>query len=590
MKRAVLYILSILGTTSSFAQTDSTSTKNDTIIRRDIEVTKEYTPVIKEAGKINSMPEIKDVKTKKLEVNYREGTSTFKPKSNIIPTLDYATSNQEKNDYSKKGYVKVGGGNKASFLGELYTPIYSSDVTLLDFKLKHNSSFGKVNFFKESYPELSTDFKTKGLINDNRMRLSYLRSIKKKEIGGYGEFGFNRFNYYGLNGDLINFSALNEGRKDLVYENDDNKAHHITAGFNFRYKTKDFINKWKYDFQTNYKLLKTNLDFAENTIYTDLNGACKINDSHINLQFEMYNIFNKLPNDSTELGFKKNNNFGNYTVLKFNPYYTFTSEVGNFNLGLKTAFGIKQGRKFSITPDIFGNVNIIDEIWYLYAGVTGDYKVNNLRSVVDENLYIEPTVRPEDTYTPVDVYVGTKFNIFRAVSADFHVGYKVVNNPYFFVNKTVSIDSLTSYNANTFDVVYDDNAGNFSFGTGINYNWKNTLDVSLKFDYNKWILDKQEEAWQLPSTLIETNVAYIATDYLRFNVFYNFTGGRKALVNGKVIEMKNINDVGLGATYKVMSFLDAFVKFDNILNQKYENWYGYPTHRFNFMAGLTLLF
>lgn len=590
MKRAVLYILSFVCASSSLAQTDSTATKNDTIIRRDIEVTKEYTPVIKEAGKINSMPEIKDIKTKKIEVNYRQGTSSFKPKADIIPTLDYATSNQEKNDYNKKGYVKVGGGNKASFLGELYTPIYSSDVTLLDFNLKHNSSFGKVDFFKESYPQLTTDLKTKGIINDNDMRLSYLRSIKKKEIGGYGEFGFNKFNYYGLNENLINFSELNANRKEPVYENDSTKAHHITAGFNFRYKSKDFINKWKYDFQTNYKLLKTNLDYAENTIYTDLNGACKINDSHINLRFEMYNVFNKLPKDSTELGFEKNNNFANYTVLKFNPYYTFTSEVGNFNLGLKTAFGINQGRKFSITPDIFGNVNLIDEIWYLYAGVTGDYKVNNLRNVVEENLYIDPTVRPEDTYTPIDVYVGTKINIFRMVSTDFHVGYKVIKNPYFFVNRSIKIDENNSMNTNTFNVVYDDNAGNFNFGTAVNYNWKNTLDVSFKFDYNKWILEKQEEAWQTPATMIETSIGYIATDYLRFNMFYNFTGGRKALLNGESVKMKNINNLGLGATYKVMSFLDAFVKFDNILCQKYENWYGYPTHRFNFMAGLTLLF
>lgn len=593
MKRIVFNIALLSAFSTVIAQnaadTTNVASATDTTIKRNIEVVREYTPVIKEAGKINTMPELKDVNTKKIEIDYKVWTSTFKPKTDIIPSLDYALASQEHNEYSREGFLRLGGGNYKSFLGELYTPIYRSELSLLDFYLKHNSSFGDITLKKDNYSAISNDVLSKGLYNDNKARISFLRSIKIREISSYGEFGYNRFNNYGLNNDLIKFSEANKDKEEPKYENDNQKNSHLTAAFNFRFRSKDYISQWKYDLQTNWRLLKTYYDVAENTIYTDLAASYRMPESILSLKLQMYNVFMSTPKDSIPYNFKNADNFNNFTVIKFNPYYTFVNEIGRLNLGLKASFGINQGRKIAFSPDITGQVRVIDNIWYVYAGVTGDYKVNTLRSL--ENIYISPDARPEDTYIPLDIFLGTKLNIAKSVNADIHVGYKIINNQYFFVNKKDSTGMK-----NTFDVVYDKNIGQFNCGAAVNYNFREKVDFSFKIGYNKWSLEKQEEAWLMPSAQIGLGISYIPTDYLRFNINYDLEAGRKALMgkdkdkNAIVADLENVNDISLGANYKLMSFLDVFARFNNILNKRSEVWYGYPSQGFNFLLGLTLTF
>lgn len=589
MKRIVFNIalLSAFSIVSAQNASDSTNTASatDTTIKRNIEVVRDYTPVIKEAGKINTMPELKDVNTKKIEVDYKVWTSTYKPKTDIIPSLDYALASQEENKYSREGFLRLGGGNYKSFLGELYTPIYNSDVALFDFYLKHNSSFGNVTLKKDNYDVLSNDVLSKGLYNDNKARISFLRSIRIREISAFGEFGYNRFNYYGLNSDMISFSEQNKDKEEPEYKNDDQKNSHLTAALNFRFRSKDYIEQWKYDLQTNWRLLKTHFDVAENTIFTDLAASYRMQESILSLKFQMYNVFVSTPENGS-IDFSKAQNFNNFTVLKFNPYYSFISEVGRLNLGLKASFGINQGKNTAFSPDITGQVRVIDNIWYVYAGVTGDYKVNTLRSLANENIYLSPDARPEDTYIPLDIYLGTKLNIGKSVNTDIHIGYKIINNQYFYVNKSDSTGMK-----NTFDVVYDKNVGQFNCGAAVNYNFREKVDFSFKIGYNKWSLEKQAEAWMLPAAQIGLGVSYVPTDFLRFNINYDLEAGRKAkLGKDTSVDLKNFNDISLGANYKLMSFLDVFARFNNILNQRSEFWYGYPSQGFNFLLGLTLTF
>lgn len=589
MKRIVFNIalLSAFSIVSAQNASDSTNTASatDTTIKRNIEVVRDYTPVIKEAGKINTMPELKDVNTKKIEVDYKIWTSTYKPKTDIIPSLDYALASQEENKYSREGFLRLGGGNYKSFLGELYTPIYNSDVALFDFYLKHNSSFGNVTLKKDNYDVLSNDVLSKGLYNDNKARISFLRSIRIREISAFGEFGYNRFNYYGLNSDMISFSEQNKDKEEPEYKNDDQKNSHLTAALNFRFRSKDYIEQWKYDLQTNWRLLKTHFDVAENTIFTDLAASYRMQESILSLKFQMYNVFVSTPENGS-IDFSKAKNFNNFTVLKFNPYYSFISEVGRLNLGLKASFGINQGKNTAFSPDITGQVRVIDNIWYVYAGVTGDYKVNTLRSLANENIYLSPDARPEDTYIPLDIYLGTKLNIGKSVNTDIHIGYKIINNQYFYVNKSDSTGMK-----NTFDVVYDKNVGQFNCGAAVNYNFREKMDFSFKIGYNKWSLEKQKEAWMLPAAQIGLGVSYVPTDFLRFNINYDLEAGRKAkLGKDSSVDLKNFNDISLGANYKLMSFLDVFARFNNILNQRSEFWYGYPSQGFNFLLGLTLTF
>jgi len=318
-------------------------------------------------------------------------------------------------------------------------------------------------------------------------------------------------------------------------------------------------------------------------------GDYRMESSALGAKLEMYNIFMNRPGSTPLYNFESADNSKDYTLIKLNPYYTFEGKAGVMVIGIKGAFSIGQGRPGAITPDIYGNVKIIDQKMYIYAGVTGDIVVNNYRQITRLNPYISPDVRVEDTYIPIDVYAGTKIKLFDQVNADFFIGYKIINNPYFFVNKTAeAVDSTLYYN--TFDVVYEKDAGLFNAGLTLLYNWQDKLNFTFKSKYNAWSLSDNEKPWQIPAWEIDFQTSYCVTDYLRLNLAYRFEAGRYARINGNSISMKNIHDLSLGANYKLLSFMNIFLNLNNLMNQEYANWYGYTVHRFNVMGGVSVSF
>ncbi|MDR1729681.1 MAG: hypothetical protein LBR52_03370 [Prevotellaceae bacterium] len=558
--------------------------ETDTTIARNIEIVKEYNPVIQEAGKINIMPELKDIEAKKIQTNFAVRTNPFSPKTDAIPSLDYATvAPQPAPDY-KNGFVKAGGGNYTSFLGELYTPFHKTQQNLLDFYLKHNSSFGDVKLTPEMYPSLTEPVNSQALTNDNKARLSFSRNVRNKEFSTFISGGYNRFDYYGFDVPIVN-----EDYRKQAFTNFD---------VNLRYRTKDYISKWKYDLQTNYQLFQNRNKLAEHTIYTDVMGNYRMESSSLGARLEMYNIFLNKPENTALYNFKDAGNTKDYTVLKLNPYYTLEGKLGTMVIGIKGAFSIGQGRPGAISPDIYGNVKIIDRKLYIYAGVTGDLQVNNYRYATLLNPYISPDVRIEDTYTPIDVYAGTKIRFFNKVNADFFLGYKIINNPYFFVNRIDGQEGMADviqdeYYYNTFDVAYDKDAGLFNAGLTLLYNWQDKLNFTFKSKYSTWSLDEIKKPWQIPSWELDFQTSYHVTDYLRFNLAYRFEAGRYAVFfkeNDYNVSMKNINDLSFGANYKLLSFADIFLNLNNLLNQEYAEWYGYTKHRFNIMGGVSVSF
>jgi len=585
MKRLILACLVGGGCLTVFAQ----RAEPDTTISRNVEIVKDYNPVIQDAGKINTMPELKDIETKKILPNYSVRTTLFPPKNDVIPTLDYATTAPQPQSPYKDGMVKAGGGNYTSFLGEVYTPIYKDAQYLVDVHLKHNSSFGNVELTPKVYPSLTKPFETQALTIDNKARISLLKNIRNREfissIGG----GYNRFDYYGYDSFVDSIANIPDYLSPL--DDDYRKQAFTDFDINLRYRTKEYISKWKYDLQTNYQFFRNINKMAEHTVYTNVMGDYRMEGSALGANLEMYNIFMNRPDSTLIYGFKDADNSKDYTVIKLNPYYTFDGKAGVMVIGIKSAFSIGQGRPGVITPDIYGNIKLIDQKMYLYAGVTGDFAVNNYRTVSQLNKYFSPDKRVEDTYIPIDAYVGTKINFFNRINADFFVGYKMINNPYFFVNKSAA-DSLNAPYFNTFDVVYDKDAGLFNAGLTLLYSLHDKLTLTFKSKYNSWSLNENEvkKPWQMPVWEIDFQAGYCVTDYLRFNLAYRFEGGRYALINGQEVSMNDVNDLSIGVNYKLMSFMNIFLNLNNLINQEYAHWYGYTAHRFNVMGGVSILF
>ena len=55
-------------------------------------------------------------------------------------------------------------------------------------------------------------------------------------------------------------------------------------------------------------------------------------------------------------------------------------------------------------------------------------------------------------------------------------------------------------------------------------------------------------------------------------------------------EVENISNLSANMRYTVLKQLSVYATVDNILNKKFQYYYGYPIEGINFMAGLSFQF
>ena len=78
---------------------------------------------------------------------------------------------------------------------------------------------------------------------------------------------------------------------------------------------------------------------------------------------------------------------------------------------------------------------------------------------------------------------------------------------------------------------------------------------------------------------------------LSISAWCNLLGGIYAKNNNdEVLKMILFADIGTQAEYLIVPRLSAFVAGNNLLNQKYQRWYGYQAYGISLMGGLRLKF
>ena len=70
-----------------------------------------------------------------------------------------------------------------------------------------------------------------------------------------------------------------------------------------------------------------------------------------------------------------------------------------------------------------------------------------------------------------------------------------------------------------------------------------------------------------------------------------YLGARRAtLLYREIVDMNNLHDLNLTASWNFNDTFGAWAKLNNILSQQQNLWYGYPMQRFNAMAGVNINF
>ena len=276
-------------------------------------------------------------------------------------------------------------------------------------------------------------------------------------------------------------------------------------------------------------------------------------------------------------------------VIGLLPSYDIVLDNLKFHLGAKAYFSINKGQIFNAMPDVTINYNE-GKTLSIYAGITGDYQIHTLSSTLEHCRYFNPysTGIALNTYTPADFFAGFRLKPFlEGLMVDAHVNYKFVYNDYFIRNV---IDSVSNNYFNIFTADFS-NTQILSTGARVNYNHQNKYVAHAGFKYNHYtVADSTLTMVNRPSWEIEVGTEMTPIKGLSINADF-YTGlGYKAILPTEVINLPNHFDLNIGAAYTFHEQCTVFARFNNIINSKYQYFYGYENIGFNCLFGLKITF
>ncbi len=573
-------------------------------VDRNVTVEREYKPVIQDAGKITSLPAIVEPVTEKTKANYTEFNLPMLVGQNI-QNLTAAELEIEKRKQGNSAFVRVGLGTvlgAGSYLNNMLDfalPVLKRPDMRLDLNAHHLAIFGD---------KAHSTSEANILFDNNYNKLNFYAG---------GGLGYEYFKYYGDNFDLrgnqTDLKAFATG--GLAYYDELNLVRvNRTAQMymlNEIANANDFDVFWRFNAfvglqslpntdglryvgEVKFKSFNSQHGLKENIIQSKANFNTMHGKNRIGIDVKLQNMIY-----TTNMVNPIFNAWDAYSVFEMNPFYSFERKNWNLRLGVRSSFSFVHGRPFNPSPDIFAEWKVAPKWLAIYGGVGGGYQVNTLDMMFKENRYLFSDLRVKDTYTPVSSYIGFKFKPAYNILIDAYLKYNYIDNQYFLINKDYQYSNLSSTSlasseeaviySNRFNAVYS-KAEHTQVGIRANYNLRNLINIQWKGAYNHWKVYDIATAWNKPKfeSDLAADVRITRNLNLTTNVF--FESERFAKIGNVDYRMKPKVDINLGASYSYLNWLTIFGKVNNLINSKYEEYYGYEVQGINLMAGAAFSF
>jgi outer membrane receptor protein involved in Fe transport len=235
-----------------------------------------------------------------------------------------------------------------------------------------------------------------------------------------------------------------------------------------------------------------------------------------------------------------------------------------------------------------------------YTGIEGGLDQNSYRDFSNNNPFVSPTLAIAPTDKQFDLFAGLKGKWSNNISYTIRGSVQNEKNKPLFKSNPFNMfaTNTESYQfGNSFGVVYDNIKTVGLFGE-LKADFSKNISIGLNGTYSQFFGTFQEEAWNLPSIKLGSNINVNITKkwFAGANVFY--VGERKefkliafepAYIEG-IQTLKSYFDANFNIGYNHSERLTGFLKFNNIANQSYQKWMNYPVQGFQVVLGASYKF
>lgn len=581
MKKYIVIAVLLLST-GVFAQ------QQDSLLRRQMELERDFNPTLQDANKITSLPELAQPIIKKANTNY----STWAGRT--TPPLEIAlprpgTIMTEIPFSTKKGYLMLNGGNYANINGALGYRFLETDKNSLNFSFLHNSTNGSIQYLQEG----TEPNKNNAYLMDNFGQLKYNHLFDAFKLNLHASYLHSMFNYYGNT-----FGNLR------VYDNEKQRVG--VANFNLGVESNesdiltyrgylDFKNfSSKFGEQLTSEGVKGNQIDAMVGLAKPFQGG----DSKIGIDGKLFGAF-------YDRNTRNNLHAKNYLLTNAAPYVSFEGVNWMAKLGVDVLFQLAGKTRVRVAP----NVNLewsITENSSLYADIKGGFANNTYLDMLNESRYISPgaAVSVKPSFSIVDIEAGAKIGEVNGFRFDIFGGFKKTDDEHFLIISQSMLEQLGlgySWRYKNYLMPIYGNLSHSHVGAMIQTNSWSPLDIAVRVKKNFYTIKdimvlynnmniSEPKPYNKPGVEADIRATFEAMSNLKFMLNYYFAGDRWSYFDGANVKMSNINDLSLGAVYDISPSFSINLKAHNLLFQQYDIWYGHPAQDFNVMGGFTFKF
>jgi hypothetical protein len=293
-----------------------------------------------------------------------------------------------------------------------------------------------------------------------------------------------------------------------------------------------------------------------------------------------------------------------HKMLRFHPYGKLRFSGHDFSLGLRiNTFDELNGGKpedykvrteVQFVPTVRAKFNLIDNLFAIEFGMDGNVEYATQKNTAKLNPFAYMWSLPALSNPQLhrEYYLGLNTALSKTIDFSMKgrlVSYKNLLNfesVYFYpFSYFCAIDDRwLPIRSPFFDPFYEDEISCFQIQADLNYHLDEKISISAMARWNNYdepVIYRPE--WESNLTArynIQDKIILKTQLYFEAGRYYDISEGNSKKFNPFV-------DWSIGAEYRFNKRWSAFAEINNILNQKYYQWYGYRSFGCNFLVGAT---
>ncbi len=529
-------------------------------LRREITIEKDFTPIVRDASKINTLPEVEKPTVTKQKIQYSDWTApaTLDSYGVLLSPTGFTTHAQQA---QQRGYFDFALGNYWNMIGNAGYRILHNEKDRLGVWVQHRSTSGVVDY-NQSLSGYPTQRQMRQL--DDQAIVDYIHSFKQVDWGIRGGYRHNLFNYYGLchNNLISNQQEINR----FFLKSDVNSTRRESELY---YRAS--LAYYRYD---NRRGVLENKGADENLIDADFTLTAPIKQGQTiavdgAVDYVNYNHLNQA---------------SDYVMLSLTPRYNWRNSHIALSAGVQADISFNEGTILRFSPQVRFDWNITPEA-QLYTRISGGKELNTWHKVSECTLYFNPSQQVMNSYIPLDATLGVQINALPGLSLGISGGYETGKDILF-----AEPGKINSYLTGIVQFKGID-AQAFKATVDATYRYGSHLEASARINYQYWYNNDNRQilSFNRPQWEGTVNVRYLPIAPLSLEAGYEFAIGRGIPYNDSA-SYPDKHSVRVKASYSFAPWFSLYALTDNLLNCKYDILYGMPAQGIRVMAGVDFKF